>query len=76
MFLQQFNKQFFADFDKPTLEKKMLEQNIDAFEIDVFAAKQKQHTFLTNYVSIAKLSDTFKQLIKKRINYNYWFCLQ
>lgn len=75
VFLQQFNKQFFADFDKPTLEKKMLEQNIDAFEIDVFAAKQKQHTFLSNYDLNAKLSDTFKQLIKKRINYNYWFCL-
>lgn len=72
VFLQKFNAQFFADFDKATQEKKMLEQNIDAFEIDLFAAKQNQQKFFTKYPDLGLLSEGFKVYMKKRISYNYW----
>ena len=74
-FLQKFNAQFKADFDKEVQEKKMLEQNIDAFEMDLFDAKQKHHKFYNDYPDKNLLSDDFKNYIQKRIAYNYWSCL-
>ncbi len=71
-FLQKFNAQFKADFDKAVQEKKMLEQNIDAFEMDLFDAKQKQNKFYKDYPGKDLLTEDFKNYIQKRISYNYW----
>ncbi len=74
-FLQKFNRQFKLDYDNAAQEKKMLEQNIDAFEIDLFDTKQKQHAFLKDYPEKNLLSDAFITYMQKRIHYNYWYLL-
>jgi thiol-disulfide isomerase/thioredoxin len=71
-FLQKFNEQFNSDFDKNAQEKKMLEQNIDAFEIDLFDAKQKQDNFIKKYPEFENLNESFKNYVRNRIAYNYW----
>ncbi len=74
-FLQRFNSSFKNDFDTEFQEKRMLELNIDGYEIELFDAKQNQNKFLKDYASSSDLSEVFKSYIKKRIHYNYWYLL-
>lgn len=71
-FLQAFETAFKSNFDKTTQEKKMLEQNIDAFEMDLFDARQKQLKYCKEYAAKSALSSDFKLYLQKRISYNYW----
>ena len=72
LFLSKFNEQFSAEFDKVTQEAKMLELNIDGYEMYLFDSRQKQQKFLKDYPGKANLTNVFVDYLQKRILYNYW----
>ncbi len=73
--LTAFTLKFQNDFDDSLQFKKILNENPDLFEMNLFSAKQKQKDFLKTYLKTHQISNEAKLLVENTINYQYWYLL-
>jgi len=72
VFLLKFNNQFRKDYDSANLRERMLNDNIDVFEIALFDSRKKQLEFYKNYSEFNNLSESFKKYMENTIKYYYY----
>jgi thiol-disulfide isomerase/thioredoxin len=73
--LTAFNTKFAKDFDDSLQFKKILVENPDLYEMNLFSAKQKQSDFLKTYLKTHSVSNESKLLVENTIKFQYWYLL-
>lgn len=71
-FVTAFDSLYGKWFDSEKLYKKLLSQNVDDWEIDLFDARNSQIKFLKSNTDKYKIDAGFAGLVENSVKYNYW----
>ncbi len=74
-FLKEFNQKFGKYFEFEKQYTRLIDENVDNWEMELFDTRQAQMKFLKDYPKANELSDDFKQYLNNQIRWNYWHLL-
>lgn len=72
--LKLFDQTFVEEYNDSIQASQMLEKGIDSYEMNLFAQRKKQRSFIDEN-SDKGASQTFIDFMKQRIDYQYWYLL-
>jgi thiol-disulfide isomerase/thioredoxin len=71
-FLKKFNEMFKTNLEDSSMQSKMLNTAVDAFEMSIFDWRKKENDFLKNDPDKSKFSPAFIAYMQNFITYRYW----
>src|SRR5205085_12208261 len=70
--LSSFTQEFDSDFDNNAVTRKILSEDADAFEMQLYENRKLQLEFYKNYPGADSFDPWFKNYIENTIRYNYF----